>query len=77
MQVKKGQIWSHYKAPNKRYEILNIGKNSDDLSEVVIYKALYQGEFKFGQIWIRPLTEFLSKVEKNGQEVNRFTLEKE
>jgi len=74
MQVKPGQIWSHYKAPNKRYEIIAISKDSDNLQDVVIYKALYQGEFPFGQLWNRPLNEFLSKVEKNGQEINRFNL---
>ena len=74
MNIDFGQIWRHYKKPNKRYEIIAIGKGSDTLKELVIYKALYQREFKFGQIWIRPLEEFLGTVEKNGEKVNRFTL---
>ena len=74
MNVKPGQIWSHYKAPNKRYELIAISKDSETLEDIVIYKSLYQGEFKFGQLWNRPLKEFISKVNKNDKEVNRFNL---
>jgi hypothetical protein len=74
MQVKPGQIWSHYKAPNKRYEIIAISKDSDTLEDIVIYKALYQGEFKFGQLWNRKLSEFLEVINKDGKELYRFNL---
>ena len=77
MEIKAGQIWSHYKSPNKRYEIIAIAKDSNTLEEVVVYKALYQGEFKFGQIWARSLEEFLGTVEKNGKQINRFELAEE
>ncbi len=77
MDIKVGQIWSHYKRPNKRYEIIAIGKDSDTLEAVIVYKALYQGEFKFGQIWSRKMKEFLETVEKNGEKINRFNLAEE
>ncbi len=70
--INTGDIYSHYKRPNKRYEILGIAKNSNNLTEMVIYKALYQGEFKFGTIWVRPLEEFLETIEFNGKKIQRF-----
>jgi hypothetical protein len=74
MQIKKGQIWSHYKYPKKRYEIIELAKNSENLEEMVVYKALYQGDFKFGQVWVRPLKEFLEIIERNGEKIERFSL---
>ena len=74
MEIKPGQIWSHYKRPERRYEIISIGKDSETLEEVVVYKALYQGEFKFGQVWSRKMHEFLETVEKNGNKISRFKL---
>jgi len=74
MEIKAGQIWSHYKRPSQRYEIIALGKDSDTLEEVVIYKALYQGEFKFGQTWSRKKDEFLGITTKDGKEINRFEL---
>jgi hypothetical protein len=73
-EIKPRQIWSHYKRPERRYEIIALGKDSETLEEVVIYKALYQGEFKFGQIWCRKKNEFLGTVTKDGEEINRFNL---
>ena len=77
MEIEIGQIWSHYKRPNKRYEIIAIGKDSETLEEMIVYKALYQGEFKFGQIWCRKKSEFAETVEKDGKEFNRFKLAEE
>jgi len=74
MDIKVGQIWSHYKRPSQRYEIIATGKDSDSLEEVVVYKALYQGEFGFGQVWCRKKNEFLGKKEVDGKEINRFIL---
>lgn len=72
--LKKGTILSHYKKPNRRYEIIELGLNSHDLEEVVIYKSLYQSEFKFGTIWVRPKKEFFEFVEINGETQTRFKI---
>lgn len=72
--LKKGIIVSHYKNPNRRYEILEIGLNNSNFEEVVIYKSLYQGEFKFGTIWVRPKKEFFEIVKVNGEKQPRFKI---
>lgn len=74
MNLKKGSIISHYKKPNKRYEVIEFGLYQENLEEVVIYKALYQGEFKFGQVWVRPLKEFDDIIEFNDQKIRRFSI---
>jgi len=73
-EIKPKQKWTHYKNPSREYEIIGIAKNSENLEEMVIYKALYADEFLFGQIWARPKKEFLGKVNKDGKEVDRFSL---
>lgn len=71
-ELKKGDIITHYKKPNKRYEVLEIGFDSNTMQEMIVYKALYQGEFKFGTIWIRPKKEFFDIIEFNGIKNQRF-----
>jgi len=74
-EIKQGQKWTHYKHPEREYEIIGIAKDSNTLEELVIYKALYEDEFQFGQLWIRTKKEFLSKVtNKKGKEIERFSL---
>lgn len=60
----------HYKG--KEYEVLGIARSSEDLSEHVVYKALYPSEFGEGTLWIRPKEMFFSHVEKNGISMPRF-----
>jgi hypothetical protein len=64
----------NYKHPEKFYEIIGIAKHSENMEELVIYKALYQGEFPLGQLWARPKKMFLEKIIKEGKEISRFTL---
>lgn len=73
-KIKPKQKWIHYKNPTHEYEIIGIAKHSETLEEMVIYKALYLGEFAYGQLWARPKREFLGKVEKEGKIVDRFKL---
>ncbi|HEY1038343.1 MAG TPA: DUF1653 domain-containing protein [Bacteroidia bacterium] len=61
--------YRHYKG--KEYEVLGIATHSESLEPLVIYKALYQEEGK--NLWVRPLTMFLEKVEVNGEWKNRFS----
>lgn len=50
-----GQIYRHYKN-HHCYEVIAIGKHSETLEDLVVYKALYESEKSpFGQIWCRPL----------------------
>ncbi len=58
--------YRHYKG--KEYEVMGIAKHSENLEDFVVYKALYGEE----DLWIRPLSMFIEKVEVEGKEVSRF-----
>jgi hypothetical protein len=59
--------YRHFKGGE--YQVLFIGKNSETLEDVVIYKALYCD----GQIWVRPINMFFDfKKLEDGSEVKRF-----
>jgi len=68
-EIQKG-IYEHYKG--KLYEVLDTGIHTEAREPVVIYKALYKGDFKEGQLWVRPLTMFRESVVVDGKEVPRF-----
>lgn len=58
-----GGIYRHYK--NKHcYQVIAIGKSSETLEDLVVYKALYESEeFPYGQVWCRPLRMWDEKVD--------------
>ena len=58
-KVKIKGIYKHFKG--KYYIVEDIGIDSETLEEKVIYRALYDDN----KLWIRPLDEFLSEVDKN------------
>lgn len=59
--------YRHYKG--NEYEVMAIGKHSETLEDVVIYRALY-GAFK---IWVRPLLMWNDIIVlDDGTEVKRF-----
>jgi len=64
----------NYKHPDRFYKIIGIAKHSETLEDLVLYKALYAGDFPYGQIWARPKKMFLEKILKEGKEIPRFTL---
>lgn len=70
MEVKINGIYKHFKG--NLYRVENIALDSETLEEVVVYRALY-GEQK---LWVRKKTNFLERVNKNGQEY-RFELQEE
>jgi hypothetical protein len=68
-QIKKG-LYEHYKG--KRYEVLDVAMHSETLEPMVIYKALYQGDFPQGTLWVRPLAMFKENVTVEGKLIPRF-----
>ena len=72
-EIREGQIWSHYKNPTHKYEIICIASNSENLEEMVVYKSLYPSETGIGNKWVRPKKMFLEKITKDEKEVERFS----
>ena len=62
---KKGK-YRHYKG--NEYELLYIANHSETLEKMVVYRALY-GE---GEIWVRPLSMWNERVERDGKSFPRF-----
>ena len=70
MDIRPGK-YQHFKG--KFYEVIGIGRHSETLEELVIYKAMYD-DAKFGSnaLWVRPKRMFLEEVEHQGKKVPRF-----
>lgn len=64
-------LYRHYK--NKRYEVMGTARHSETLEELVVYRALYAGEFPEGQLWVRPAAMFLEEITVDGRTQPRFT----
>ena len=74
-EVKLGGHYRHFKG--KEYEVIAIGRHTETMEEMVVYKALYDSpEFGPNTIWIRPLKMFTERVDKDGYSGPRFTLVK-
>lgn len=54
----KATVFRHFKG--KEYKIITIAKDSNDLSEVVVYQAQYAKN----QCWTRNIKEFFSLTDK-------------
>ncbi len=67
--IKKG-TYEHYKG--KRYEVLDVAQHTETGEVMVVYKALYKGDFPDGKLWLRPLAMFMEDVTVNGALVPRF-----
>ena len=63
-------LYEHYKG--KRYEVLNVARHTETGEVLVIYKALYKGDFPDGTWWTRPLSMFQENVSTDGTLVPRF-----
>ena len=65
MEFKFGK-YRHYKG--KEYEVIGIAKHSENLEDLVVYRALYDEK----QLWVRPLKMFKEKIMVDGVEKSRF-----
>lgn len=63
-------IYEHYKG--NRYEVVGVARHSETLELLVVYKALYKGEFPEGSLWVRPLAMFTENVTVQGKTMPRF-----
>lgn len=63
--IKKG-IYKHFKG--NKYELLFTATHSETLETMVVYRALY-GD---GGVWVRPLSMWEEKIERDGKIVPRF-----
>jgi hypothetical protein len=66
-EVKIGK-YKHFKG--NEYEVLYLAKHSETCEPLVVYRALY-GE---REVWVRPLSMWNEKVERDGKIYQRFTL---
>lgn len=64
----KTGIYQHYKG--NKYLVLSIAKHSETLEDMVVYISLYDNETS--HVWVRPLSMFTEKIEKEGKQINRF-----
>ena len=60
-------IYRHFKGGI--YEVVGVGRHSETLCDMVIYKNVESGEF-----WVRPAEMWNETVEYKGETVLRFTL---
>lgn len=66
----KPQIWehyTHYKNPDKQYEIVCIAKDKETLQDLVIYRALYPitdlgEEFAKDPVFSRKIEDFMTML---------------
>ena len=65
-EIRPGK-YRHFKG--NEYEVIGIAKHSEDLSPMVVYRALY-GE---GGLWVRPAHMWNEIVERDGKCFPRFT----
>ncbi len=63
-------LYEHFKG--KRYEVIGVARHSETLEPLVVYKALYRGDFPEGSLWVRPLDMFTENVLADGKEIPRF-----
>jgi len=69
-KVKIGATYKHYKG--KLYKVHSLAIHSETLEKLVYYECLYENDL--GNMWVRPLDNFASRIHLNGEETHRFKL---
>lgn len=73
MKAEIGKRYRHYKN-GREYTVLHIGRHTETLEEVVVYRAEYtSSDFGASAIWVRPRAMFEGTIEHEGRVVQRFT----
>jgi hypothetical protein len=69
-KIKVGDRYFHCKHPDQTYKIIRVGIIEETEKICVVYEAQYGEKL----VWVRPLEDFLSKIElEDGTKVDRFT----
>lgn len=68
MGIEVEQIYQHYKG--KKYRVLGMTVHSETLEDLVLYECLYDNPR--GQLWVRPLDNFLEMITVEGELKPRF-----
>jgi hypothetical protein len=69
-KIKKG-VYEHYSG--RRYDVIGVAKHSETLSEMVVYRPLYETDKQFKDyLWVRPIKMFLDEAKVQGKKVKRF-----
>ena len=66
MEKIKPGVYRHFKGGI--YEVVGVGRHSESLEDMVIYRNRESGEF-----WVRPASMWNETVEFQGEKVFRFT----
>ncbi len=81
MAIPQKGFYIHYKhtpsgvSHNYIYEVVGIGRNTEDKTYTVLYRPLYENDWMPpADLQSRPLDMFLGEVEKDGVKIPRFTL---
>lgn len=81
MNIPEKGFYVHYKHDpsgvphNYMYEVVGIGRNTEDKTLTVLYRPLYKSEWMPpADLQSRPLEMFFEEVEKDGIKLLRFTL---
>ena len=69
MSLKIGR-YQHYKG--NEYEVIGVAKHSEDESELVVYRPLYNESSGARNLWVRPLSMFIETVQVDGKTKPRF-----
>lgn len=63
--------YRHYKG--NYYELIGIARHSETDEKLAVYRPQY-GDFG---LWVRPLSMFLEKIQRDGQTLQRFAFDPE